>query len=631
MNQFLLSRPQMLGLVAAVTLAVFAAVAFLREAGVLQSAEFAQYDLTMTALATPTDAPDIVLVTVSDGELADWGWPLSDGKLAEIIDAALAAGAAVVGIDIFRDISIGDGRAELSPMLSHPQVISINRLGPDGQPAINAPAEARAGARFGFSDIPLDFDGVARRSLLLVSSEAGVALSFPMKLAMTFLGQTALAAWPDDPSVLLFGQTPVPALSKGFGAYRGVDAAGYQVPIEFTRRLPGARRISALTLVTDGDTDALLDGRIALIGITSHSVKDYFVTPLNRSTGADFAFGVELHAAALQQLIDHTTGARAPLQSPGRLAGLAILLAAALGGAVSAVLARRAAPALVAGPGLAAVVLLTLSGFLAAGWILPAVPAALAWFLASIACGTLISVTARSQRKAMVGLFTAHLSPELAQEIWQQRHSILAGQKPIPQRLFVTALMGDIAGSTKTGRSMEPAAFMEWISLVLDELGGIARDHGGFVEKFTGDGILVAFGAPLPSDSAEARTRDARAAAACARDMAQAVARLNAGQPAAPYGLRIGLNSGEVLGGTLGQSGAMQYNIIGDTVNIAARVEAWGKRLQGGKSGATSVCLTDQTAALLGASFAVTRVGKMTHDDGSHVFEIFELDTGTEA
>ena len=61
----------------------------------------------------------------------------------------------------------------------------------------------------------------------LVASEAGVALSFPMKLAMTFQGQTALAAWPDDPSVLRFGQTPVPALSEGFGAYRGVDAAGY--------------------------------------------------------------------------------------------------------------------------------------------------------------------------------------------------------------------------------------------------------------------------------------------------------------------------------------------------------------------------------------------------------------------
>ena len=630
MNDFLLSRSQTFALVAAVAVAVFALIVGLREAGVLQPLEFAQYDLTMTALAEPTEAPNVALVTVSDEELSEWGWPLSDGQLAAIIEAALAAGAVAVGIDIYRDVNVGQGRAALARQLSDPRVIAIAKLGPDGRQMIDPPPETVPDGRFGFSDIPLDFDGVARRSLLLVASDAGVTLSFPMKLAMAFQDQTALAAWPENPSVLLFGNMPVPALADGFGAYRGMDAAGYQIPTLFQRRLPGARMLSARTLLSDGDAEEHLAGRVALIGITSHSVKDYFVTPLNRSTGAEFAFGLELHAATLQQLIDHAGGTVTPLRSPGQSAGLAILFAAALGGALSALAARQAVAALVAGPGLALALLLALSGLLATGWVLPAAPAALAWFLASVAAGTLVAVIARTQRKAMAELFTSHLSPELAQEIWQQRDTILAGQKPIPRRLFVTALMGDIAGSTKTGRSMQPAAFMDWISTVLDELGRIARAHGGFVEKFTGDGILVAFGAPLPSETDEAHARDARAAAACARDMACAVARLNSAGSAAPYGLRIGLNSGEVLGGTLGRSGAMQYNIIGDTVNVAARVEAWSKGLRNGQAGATTVCLTDETAALLGDAFHLKPAGSMTHDDGSHVFEIYELETSPE-
>lgn len=103
-----------------------------------------------------------------------------NGQIANIIQPVLTAGARAVGLDIYRDIPVGDGRAALAEVLSDPRVVTISRL------------SFEEGGKTGFADIPIDYDGVTHRALVRVNTKDGIELSFPMQLAMMFKGQTSL-------------------------------------------------------------------------------------------------------------------------------------------------------------------------------------------------------------------------------------------------------------------------------------------------------------------------------------------------------------------------------------------------------------------------------------------------------
>ncbi len=621
----LMTRRLALGLVCLVASGVFVCLTAVREAGWLQTLELAHYDFATKAMAEPVLSPDVVLVAVDDQDLSGWGWPLPDRQLGDLVEAALAADARVVGVDIYRDNPVEPGSADLARALRDPRVIAISKLGPDGRTVIAPPETVRGQGRYGFSDTPIDFDGVSRRALLLINDEDGLKLSFGLRVAMTALGLDKLQAAPEDPRVLVFGSTRLPGLTADFGSYRNSPDQGYQVMTRFPRHLPMVPVVSARS-VLDGSAGPQLTGKIVLIAVTSDSIKDYFITPLNRNTGANFAFGAQVHAALIQQLLDHSTGALAPVRSPARGWQLALVFAASALGASAALVARSALLALVLGPGAALLIGAALSRWLGSGLWLPVMPVVLAWLSGFLVLYMTISVMARRQRRVMAGLFTSHLSPELAREIWRNRDTILAGGKPIPRRLTSTVLFADIASSTRIGRALEPDVFMDWISTILDNMAQVARVHGGFVEKFTGDGIVVVFGAPLASETRAEQQRDARAACACALAQRALIEDLNrAPGLAAPYGVRIGLHSGGLLGGTLGRTGSLQYNVIGDTVNVASRVEAWSKSLAGEAGSATVICLTDATAGLLENEYVLEAAGILTHDNGKDTFEIHAL------
>lgn len=136
---------------------------------------------------------------------------------------------------------------------------------------------------------------------------------------------------------------------------------------------------------------------------------------------------------------------------------------------------------------------------------------------------------------------------------------------------------------------------------------------------------MVVFGAPIPRETLEERRDDAKAAIECAQAMKQAVRALNQCTQANPYKLRVGINSGEVVGGTLETLGAMRYNIIGETVNVAARVEAWSKLFPPDAMGNRPVCVTQGTAEIVGTEKFAALEGYLLHDDGEIKICIFTL------
>ena len=614
-------------LVVSITLIVGASITLLHNRGVLEPLELAQYDWATSAVSKKTQAEDVYLVAISDQDLSTWGWPVPDAQLAKLIENLLEAGAAAVGVDIYRDVFAGSGREDLIDVLRDPKVVVISKLPDESGAGIAAPP----GVTTGFADIPIDPDGVARRALLLVSDAQGLSLSLPMQLAAEFSGRPALQADPENPSYLMFGSTVAPPLTAGSNLFRNADTSGYQIIIDYQNALPITHRIPAADVLA-GQGMERIRNKVAIIGLTSQSVKDYFQIPLKRASGASFAYGAEVHAAIFQQLVDYGNDRLLPLRSLSSSTASFMIFASVFAGTCVAMFVRVTAPSLGIAVFGGVALLIALSLFQKFAVLMPVVPSVLGWLLGFLFAFAVIAGISRNQRRAIVQIFSSHLSDELSAEIWQQRKSLLSGGKPKSRRLFVTALLADIEGSTRIGNSMDAEDFMAWVSRILDKLGEVARKHGGFVEKYTGDGILVIFGAPLPSNTEEQRQRDALSALQCAQDMRTVALDLSRGTDGYPsYGLRIALNSGEAWGGTLGVSGSLRYNVIGDTINVTARLESWIKTLDKNTDGSRPVCMSKVTARIIDPRKNWPVHSSFVHDDGVTRIEVVNVDqTGFE-
>ncbi|WP_119304299.1 adenylate/guanylate cyclase domain-containing protein [Dongia deserti] len=136
----------------------------------------------------------------------------------------------------------------------------------------------------------------------------------------------------------------------------------------------------------------------------------------------------------------------------------------------------------------------------------------------------------------------------------------------------VTILFSDIAGYSGLSESLTPAALVADLNRYFARMTEIVQRHGGFVDKFIGDGILAVFGAPL------AESRHAEAAVQAGLEMMAALA----GGPALtlngkPIRIRIGLHTDRVIVGNIGAPNRFNYTVVGDGVNLASRLEGVGK------------------------------------------------------
>jgi len=141
----------------------------------------------------------------------------------------------------------------------------------------------------------------------------------------------------------------------------------------------------------------------------------------------------------------------------------------------------------------------------------------------------------------------------------------------------VTILFADLRGFTGLVASQPAGIVIQMLNPCLIKMSEIIFKHQGTIDKFMGDSIMVLFGAPV------SRKDDVRRALACAVDMQMNMSTLNLahkeqGMPELYMG--IGINTGDVLAGTLGSERYSEYTVIGDEVNLASRIEAFSLRGQ---------------------------------------------------
>lgn len=600
---------------------VAVAVWAVREAGLLQGAELAAYDVFAAWRADPRPAPaQVALVRIREEEIAKYGHPLPDAILAEALARIAAAQPRAIGVDLYRVApAAGAERAgwdALARAAADPRVVFIEKHPEEGESGVPAPDFATPD-QVGFSDLPVDPDGVLRRALLFLWDAQGEAsLSFPLQLALRFLQRNGieLAADPERPERVRLGAVSLPPFETDDGSYVGVDAGGYQLLLDW-RRAPGSfPRFALEELLAGGVPADAFAERVVILGTSAPSVKDEFRTA--HSAGAPVE-GIEVQAHAVDQLLRLAQGAAAPTRFPGARGELVWLLGWSLCGALLARWMR--APAALAALTTALLAALFAGGYalFRAGFWLPVVPPALA---ATGSAGLVVAEAMRrerAERALVMDLFGRFVSRGVARELWERRAEFMDGGRPRSQRLVVTAVLSDLKGYTSAAEKMDPTELMAWVNEYMDAMTEVIEAHGGFVDDYSGDGIKANFGVPFARATPAQVMEDARAAARCALAMGRELERLcrrwrAEGRPEAL--MRIGLHTGEVIAGSIGSARRMKYTTVGDTVNTAARIESFAKEefeaeVARGGGARFRILVSEATHGQLGEGFACEFVG----------------------
>ena len=183
--------------------------------------------------------------------------------------------------------------------------------------------------------------------------------------------------------------------------------------------------------------------------------------------------------------------------------------------------------------------------------------------------GLLAIIDDISHGKRLQGTMRRFMSQEVVEQVLANDDGILFGQACEASIMFA-----DIRGFTTMSEKLSPRDVVDMLNGIFTELFEAVANAGGMLDKFIGDAIMAVFGAPLPTG------RDPAAAAGCALAMFADIARLNrlrGERDLPPLRLGIGIASGEVVAGTIGSPKRMEYTVIGDSVNLASRLQSLSK------------------------------------------------------
>lgn len=164
-------------------------------------------------------------------------------------------------------------------------------------------------------------------------------------------------------------------------------------------------------------------------------------------------------------------------------------------------------------------------------------------------------------------LFGQYMSESLLEKVIKNKQETLLGG----EEKDVTVLVSDLRGFSPLSEKFSPSVVLEILNIYFEEMIDIIQEHEGYINEILGDGILVIFGAPRDVGNS------ANKAVRCARKMQQGLHIVNRklrikGLPSLEMG--IGINSGNLIVGNIGSKRRMKYGVVGENINIAARIES---------------------------------------------------------
>lgn len=597
------------------------AVVLLRVLGLLQPWEWAAYDRLFILRPTPKPDDRITLVGLTEADIERYGYPLSDATLAELLETLQSYEPRAIGLDFYRNVPVEPGHDRLVEVFeSSDNLFGIQKEVPDRQGgAIGPPPVLAEKGQVGVNDVVVDTDGRLRRGVLFLTTEEGASLpSLGLVLAWTYLD-----AEPDfdpeaqtHPEFLQLGPTVFYPFEANDGGYVRADAGGYQILLNY-RGAPGHFPIVSVTDVLTGRVEAdLLRDRVVAVGPLAPSLNDFFYTPYSQSLWGGFLrspermSGVEFQANLASQIIRAALDGRPTIRVWHPVAEwLWILGWTYLGAAVSWHFRQRRGLTLLVSLG--ALVGLWAIAYLAflGGWWIPLAPPLLGMVGSAIALTAYIAHTERQDRQLMMHLFGRHVTSSVAEEIWRQRHQILKEGRLVGRKTTATVLFTDIKNFSTLAEQIDAEPLMRWLNEYMEGMAEVVLKHEGSIDKFIGDSVMAVFGVPLLRETEAEIAADAVAAVRCAVEMGQKLETLNDrwqanGQPI--IAMRVGISTGSLVVGSLGSSQREDYTIVGDSVNIAARLESFNKDIDGG---ICRILISEATYQYVRGQFSIELLG----------------------
>ena len=605
--------------------------------GLLDDFEWRTWDWRVRLLARPGPATDRIALILLDQTSLDWGkevnglswlWPRE--TYAVVADFCRRGGAKALAFDmlytepssygVYDDQAFGaavaeNGRVAATVFLSRTQGTAESWPESAPQPPISVTG----------------LEGWLTRSARLREALEFTRATFPIpELAGSahVLANTNLT--PDKAEGVyrraqlfnLFGGRVVPSLA--LGAYLAGEAGPNSEPHRLEVR-PGRLTVDGRTVPVDGLGRAVLrfrgpsqthrafnaadvlqselalrEGGVALLdpavlrdryvffGVTAPGLYDLRPSPVQGTYP-----GVEIHATMLDNLLSGDFLRPLPWAAA---AALVLLLAAAAGLAASfASGAGRSALVYVLFLPLAPALSL---GAYALGWWLPLVAAELGTAV-SLAASSLVNyATEGRQKRYLKSAFKQYLSHEVIEQLIAHPERLKLGG----ERRELTIYFSDLQGFTTLSEMLTPEELTTLLNEYLSAMTDIIQEEGGTIDKYEGDAIIAFWNAPL--EQGDHALRGVRAALRCQAALAalRPAFRQRAGKD---LYMRIGMNSGPAVVGNMGSRTRFDYTMLGDAVNLAARLEGVNKQFR------TYTMISAATVAKLGGAFPMRELARV--------------------
>ena len=654
------------------TLAALLVLGLSASGDLLDRLELTTYDWRMRLAADPASVnKDIVLVEINDLSIRElqqgyrmrWPWPRV--AIGLVIDFLHRGGAKVIAVDItftehdqvkayifdkpddewkgyqsdnalvewVQDAGnvvlladavyegIADARVkDASPATWRSSPYRAGALA-EPRPLVLAPYQelTDAAAALGHNFLVRDDDGPARRISPFIVSDGKELPSLGVAAALR-AANVAPADVAADGSVLRLGTSRVPLVRR-----RVANRDQWAMLINY--RAPALVRNSEGTLVRPYPSHqfselfaaeqeiqegrkprldpAVFKDKIVFIGLTASGLLDVFGTPLSTSDSGSMP-GIQLHASITDSILANRF--IQPASTGSRLAP--VLVTALAIGLLAAFLPFSAAAA----TSLAIVggwTLFAISAFKGGQWLNLVEPVAVGGVALFFGTAYRYLIEGREKRK-VAKLFGRYVSRDVyAQLMAHPERAELGGA-----RREMTVLFSDIRGFTSVTERGDPEALVGQLNEYFSRMVAIVFRNKGTVDKFVGDMVMALFSAPLDDpDHAEHGVKTAI-------EMVQELGELNkawAARGMTQLDIGIGVNSGEMIAGNIGSSSIMSYTVIGDNVNLGARLESLNKEYK------CRIIISDATRTRLKTTYDIRPLGGVVVKGKSKAVEIFEI------